>query len=77
MKDYRCIPPKENAEFVADMEDILNIYELAYNPQLPIVWLDERPYQWLGEIRETLLLRPGDNTKIDSEYVREDICIIF
>lgn len=29
MNDYWCIPPKENAEFVASMEDILDIYETS------------------------------------------------
>ena len=32
---YWCIPPKENAEFVARMEDILDIYEMPYDPAVP------------------------------------------
>ena len=77
MNDYWCIPPKENAEFVANMEDILDIYETPYNPDLPVVCMDEKPYQCLGEKRTPLPMRPGDNQKIDSEYVREGICSIF
>lgn len=77
MNDYWCIPPKENAEFVANMEDILDIYEMPYNPQPPVVCMDEKPYQCLGEIHEPLPMRPGDNQKIDSEYTREGTCSIF
>ena len=52
------------------MEDVLDVYELPYNPQIPVVCMDEKPYQLLGEAREPLPMRPGDERKIDSEYVR-------
>lgn len=32
MNDYRCIPLKEDAEFATCMKDVLNVYELPYNP---------------------------------------------
>ena len=59
------------------MEDILDVYELPYNPLRPVVCMDEKPYQLLGESREPLLMRQGSNQKIDSEYVREGTCSIF
>lgn len=77
MNDYWCIPPKENAEFVACMEDILDIYELPYNPMRPVVCMDEKPYQLLGDTREPLPIRPGDNMKTDPEYIRNGTCSIF
>lgn len=77
MNDYWCIPPKENAEFVACMEDILDIYEMPYNPELPVICMDEKPYQCLGHACEPLPMRPGDNQKTDSEYTREGVCSIF
>ena len=77
MSEYWCIPPKENAEFVACMEDILHIYSLPYNKELPVVCMDEKPYQLLGEAREPLEARPGDTKKLDSEYVRCGTCSIF
>lgn len=58
MNDYWCIPPKENAEFVACMEDILDIYGLPYDPMRPVVCMDEKPYQLLGDARDPLPLRP-------------------
>jgi len=59
------------------MEDILDLYELPYNPLLPVICMDEKPYQLLGESREPLPMRPGDVTKTDSEYVRKGTCSIF
>lgn len=34
------------------MEDVLDVYELPYNPDRPVVCMDEKPYQLLGESRE-------------------------
>lgn len=59
------------------MEDVLDIYELPYNPDIPVVCMDEKPYQLLGEARDSWAMRPGDNKKVDSEYVRKGTCSIF
>jgi transposase len=73
---YWCIPSKENAEFAARMEDVLDVYELPYNPQKPVVCMDEKPYQLLGDARPVLPVRPGSDRKIDAEYVRHGTCSI-
>lgn len=77
MKDYRCIPSKEDADFVACMEDILDVYELPYSPMHLVVCMDEKPYQLLENIREPLPAHPGNNQKVDSEYKRNGTCRIF
>jgi hypothetical protein len=77
MNDYWCIPSKEDAEFVACMEDVLDVYELPYNPMRPVVCMDEKPYQLLGNAREPLPMRPGNDKKTDSEYIRNGTCSIF
>jgi len=59
------------------MEDILDVYEMPYNPELPVVCMDEKPYQLLGDSRKPLPMPPGDDAKIDSEYVRNGTCSIF
>ena len=59
------------------MEDVLDVYELPYNPQRPVVCMDEKPYQLLGEARSPLPMRPGNDQKVDSEYVRNGTCSIF
>lgn len=59
------------------MEDILDVYESPYDPRLPVVCMDEKPYQLLGEVREPLPMRSGDIQKIDSEYTRNGTVSIF
>lgn len=77
LKDYWCIPPKQNAAFVANMEDVLEVYHRPYDPQFPVVCMDEKPYQLLGEVREPLPVRPGNIAHEDSEYIRNGTCSIF
>lgn len=74
---YWCIPPEEDAEFVANMEDILDIYQQPYNPRYPLWCMDEKPYQILGECREPIPMKPGSVEKIDSEYIRNGTVSIF
>ena len=59
------------------MEDVLDVYERPYDPDVPVVCMDEKPYQLLGESREPLPMRPGDDQKTDSEYTRNGTCSIF
>ena len=77
MNEYWCIPSKGDAEFVACMEDVLDVYELPYNPARPVVCMDEKPCQLLGDVREPLPMRPGDDLKTDPEYKRNGTCSIF
>ena len=74
---YWCIPPEEDAEFVANMEDILDIYQQPYDPRHPLWCMDEKPYQILGESREPIPMKPGSVEKIDSEYIRNGTVSIF
>lgn len=77
MNAYWCIPPKQNADFVAHMEDVLDIYEMPYNPVVPVICMDEKPYQLLDHCLDPLPIRPGDFQKTDSEYMRKGTCSIF
>lgn len=74
---YWCIPPQEDAEFVAHMEDILDVYQLPYDPKYPVWCMDEKPYQLLNHSREPIPMRPAKIEKIDSEYKREGTAAIF
>lgn len=49
------------------MEDILDVYETSYDPAVPVVCMDEKPYQLLGGVRDSWAMRPGDDKKVDSE----------
>lgn len=43
----------------------------------PVVCMDEKPYQLLGETRDPLPVRPCNDRKVDSEYTRNGTCSIF
>lgn len=74
---YWCIPPKENAAFVACMEDVLDLYQRPYDPNCPLICMDEKPLQLLDHVRTQLPMRPGSVQKTDSEYLRNGTCSIF
>ena len=59
------------------MEDVLDVYERPYDPDYPVICMDEKPYQLLGDAREPKDMKPGKDKKIDSEYVRNGTCSIF
>jgi hypothetical protein len=48
------IPPEQNAEFVAQMEDILDLYQQPYDPRRPLICMDEQPVQLIQEVRRPL-----------------------
>ena len=43
--EYWVIPPEANAEFAASMEEVLETYERPYDPEVPVVCMDEQPVQ--------------------------------
>ena len=51
MKEAWCIPPEHNAEFVAAMEDVLAVYARPYDPQRPLLGMDETSKQLVKETR--------------------------
>lgn len=67
-----CIP-KIGAEFVACMEDILDLYEEPYDPTRPLICFDELPKQLIAETRQTLPTKPGQVERYDYEYQRNGV----
>lgn len=59
------------------MEDVLEVYHRPYDPAVPVVCMDEKPYQLVGHVRAPVPARPGSDRKEDSEYVRHGTCSIF
>ncbi len=59
------------------MEDVLEVYHRLYDPAVPVVCMDEKPYQLLAHARAPIPARPGGDRKEDSEYVRHGTCSIF
>lgn len=71
------IPPKADAEFVAAMEDVLEVYHRPYDEKRPLVCLDEASKQLIGEIAEPIPTAPGRPARIDYEYVRNGTANLF
>jgi len=59
------------------MEDVLAVYARPFDPDKPVVCMDEKPYQLLDNAREPLPMKPGAPEKIDNEYIRNGTCSIF
>ena len=59
-----------NGEFVAAMEDVLDLYAEPYDPCRPVVCFDETSTQLLAEVREPLPAQPGRPRRQDYEYRR-------
>jgi hypothetical protein len=59
------------------MEDILEVYQLPYDPDYPAVCMDESCKQMIGEVREPVRAAPGQPERIDDEYVRNGVAEIF
>lgn len=72
-----CIPPKQSAEFVFHMEDVLEVYHRPYDPKRPVLCIDETFKQLIGETRTPLSLRPGMVERYDHEYVRNGVASLF
>ena len=72
-----CIPPKASAEFVYHMEDVLDVYHRPYNPQFPVICVDETLKQLIGEVREPLPLGPGRVERFDCVYQRNGVASLF
>lgn len=72
-----CIPPKENAQFVYYMEDVLDLYQLPADPRYPLVCFDETPVQLVSETRQALPMKHGQPERWDYEYHREGTANLF
>jgi transposase len=75
-KSMWCIP-KVDAEYVAHMEDVLDLYAEAADPQRPVVCFDESPVQLIGEIRQPIPAKPRRIERYDYEYRRNGTANLF
>ena len=71
-----CIP-QVDAEYVARMEDVLDLYAEEVDPQRPLVCFDESPVQLIGEVREPIPPEPGQIERYDCEYRRNGTANLF
>jgi hypothetical protein len=76
-KEQWVIPPEQNAEFVAAMEDILEVYQRPRDPRRPLVCLDEQSKQLIKETRVPIAAAPGRAARHDYEYERNGTANLF
>ena len=74
---YWVIPPEADAEFVANMEEVLETYEQPYNPAFPVLCMDEQPVQLIQEARPPIAATIDHPKRIDYEYERAGTANIF
>jgi DDE superfamily endonuclease len=59
------------------MEDVLAVYQRPYDPERPVVCVDEKPVQLVGEVAEAVPAKPGQPERIDYEYTRNGTANVF
>jgi transposase len=75
-RDMWCIP-QVDGEYVARMEDVLDLYAEAPDPKRPVVCFDESPTQLIGEVRQPIPATPGQLERYDCEYKRNGTANLF
>jgi transposase len=71
-----CVP-QIDGEYVARMEDVLDLYAEAPDPKRPVVCFDESPVQLIGEVRQPIRPQPGQIERYDYEYRRNGTVNLF
>ena len=59
------------------MEDVLDVYDRPYDPEAPVVCMDEKPVMLHGEKNDPLPMKPGSIEKVDYQYVRNGTASVF
>jgi len=75
--EYWVIPPEADGEFVAHMEEVLEVYEKPYNLAFPVLCMDEQPVQLLKETRSPIPATAKHGKRVDYEYERAGTASIF
>lgn len=71
------ISPRNNSEFVANMERVLDVYKRPYSADFPVVCMDESPKQLIENNRPAIPMKVGQPARIDYEYIRNGVVNIF
>lgn len=74
---YWVIPPAADAEFVANMEEVLDTYARPYDSSTPVICMDEQPVQLQKEKRKPLSATAKHGKRVDYEYERAGTASIF
>jgi hypothetical protein len=75
--EYWVMPPEQDAACVAGMEDVFETSAQAYDPQHPVLCMDEQPVQWLKETRVPSAATTKHGRRVDYAYERNGTASIF
>lgn len=75
--EYRVIPPESDAEFAPCMEGILDVDARPYDPDCPVLCMDEQPVQRPKETRTPIPATKQHGRRVDSQYERAGTADIF
>jgi hypothetical protein len=77
LEPRKVIPPEADAEFVAHMEEVLDVYARPYDPSHPVICMDEQPVQLIKEVRNVMPATTTLPKRVDYEYERAGTASIF
>ena len=72
-----CIPERDHARFVADMEYLLDVYQEHFDETHPLICMDEASKQVTADVEPALPMSPGHPRREDHHYERKDVRAIF
>jgi hypothetical protein len=72
-----CIPEKDRARFVADMEQVLDVYHEPFDDAHPLICMDEAAKQIVADVEPALPMSPGQPRREDHHYRREGVAALF
>ena len=64
-------------DYIAKMEDVLEVYERSYDPKQPVVCVDEKPITLHADVRPASPAKPGREARRDNEYERRGTANVF
>ncbi|HEV2042493.1 MAG TPA: IS630 family transposase [Casimicrobiaceae bacterium] len=72
-----CIPERDAARFVSQMERVLDVYALPKDDDIPLIVMDEASKELHGQLRLPLPMTPGTPLREDDKYERNGASSIF
>lgn len=75
-KKMWCVPTV-NSEYIEKMEHVLDLYAKPYNPDEPVVGVDEKTLQLLDHLHSLVPMSRTHGTRVDYQYKRNGSVNIF
>jgi hypothetical protein len=76
-KQSWCVPERDRARFVADMEKVLDVYMADHSEDEPLIAMDEAAKQMTADVEESIGISPGHAAKEDYHYERRGVRALF